>query len=105
MKITALALSTVLLCSTGALGQNNTTGTPNSGSSMTTTQPGDANGGVMQNNTPPNNMNNTRPVDNGYGHSGGNWGWIGLFGLLGLFGIGGKRNRADVVGTTTTTRP
>ncbi len=72
---------------------------------MTSTQPNDPNGGAMQNTTPPNDLNNTRPMDQGYRHHRGNWGWIGLFGLLGLFGLGNRRNREDVIATTTTRPP
>ncbi len=104
MKLTALALSTVLLCSTGAFAQTNAPATsPNNGSSMSNTQPGDTNGAATPNTTP-NDMNNTMPMnDNGQRHHHG-WGWIGLFGLLGLFGMGGRRTRDDVV-TPTATRP
>jgi hypothetical protein len=100
MKITVLALSTVLLCSTGAFAQANAPATSSdNGSSMSSTQPADTNGGGMQSAAP---STNTQPMNDHYGHHRGrSWGWIGLFGLLGLLGMG-KKNRNDVVATTTT---
>ena len=104
MKIRVLALSVALLFSTGAFTQDTTPPpSPNGGSSMTATQPGDTNGGAMQNNTP-NDLNNTRAAGYGRRHHHGNWGWIGLFGLFGLFGMGRRGNRNDVVATTTLPR-
>ena len=104
MKITVLALSTVLLCSTGAFAQASSPATsPDNGSSMSATQPDNPNGNAMQNNATPNGMNGTMPTDNRYRHHhGANWGWIGLFGLLGLFGLGNRRTRDDVIVPTAT---
>jgi hypothetical protein len=107
MKLTALALSTVLLCSTGAFAQTNAPATSPNGSATTNPQPANPNGGAMQNpNAAPNSTDDTGTMNNGYRHhGGGGWGWIGLFGLLGFFGLGGsRRNRNDIATTTTTPR-
>ena len=102
MKLRVVALSTVLLFSTGAFAQNNASATaPDTGSSMSTTQNGTANnGGAMQATPPIDSTSNTRPMDYGYRHRNGggwSWGWIGLFGLFGLLGMGGRRRNRDAM--------
>ncbi len=106
MKIRVLALSTVLLLSTGAFAQDNAPANPPSSGSTTQSgmQPNDNNGAMQT--TRPGNMDDTHPM--GYehrSHHGGGWGWIGLVGLFGLFGMGGGRRNREVVATSTTLPP